>query len=381
MTPKLLIAGGGTGGHIFPGVAVAQEWQDRGGDVAFVGTERGQEKNLVPKAGFRIHFLKVGQLKGAGWLGKIRTLMSLPLALVSAIRLIRNEKPDVILGIGGYASAALCLVAPLCGVPMAVMDQNVVPGFTNRMLGKIARRVFVSFSKTRDYFSECKVILTGNPIRKGISGTPYPDQSGRLTLFVFGGSQGALALNQVFVRAMAELVDWRDRLEIIHQAGAGDEEMLKNAYAQGGFKATVSRFFDNMDELYARAHLVIARAGAGTVTELAVSGRPAILVPYPFAADDHQKKNAEFFVKREAAWMIEQEDLEPVALAGRIRGLLLDPRELQHRAGNMVRLGMPDAARMIVDELQQLSKVNAVRCKMIQGDSQQALQDRRQTHV
>lgn len=381
MTLKLLIAGGGTGGHIFPGVAVAEEWQARGGGVAFVGTELGQEKNLVPKAGFKIHFLKVGRLKGAGLSGKIRTLLSLPLALKGAIRLIGSEKPDVILGIGGYASAALCLAAPLCGVPMAVMDQNVVPGFTNRMLGKIARRVFVSFEKTRDHFSARKVVLTGNPIRKDISGTPYPEQGGRLTVFVFGGSQGALALNQAFVRAMTELVDCRDRLEIIHQAGAGDEEMLKNAYAQGGFKATVSRFFDNMHELYAKAHLVIARAGAGTVTELAISGRPAILVPYPLAADDHQKKNAEFFVEREAAWMIEQKDLDPVDLAQRLRAFLENAGELKQRAKNMASLAMPDAARMIVDELQQLSKVNVPECKGVHGDLQQDLNDRQKTHV
>lgn len=374
MTLKLIIAGGGTGGHIFPGVAVAEEWQKRGGEVLFVGTELGQEKDLVPKAGFRVAFLKVGQLKGKGLPKKIMTVLGLPLAVLAALKLLVREKANLVLGIGGYASAAVCLASPLRGIRMAVMDQNVVPGLTNRILGRLARRVFVSFEKTRDFFSQKKVVVSGNPVRTGITHAPYVKPTGRMTVFVFGGSQGAVTLNRVFTEALAQLADMKERLEIYHQAGATDEDELKTFYRNAGFKSTVQRFFNNMNGIYAQSHLVIARAGAGTVTELAITGRPAILVPYPFAADDHQKKNAEFFSDRDAAWLIEQKDLNAQDLTERMRNMIENPAELERKAENMRRLGIPGAARIIVDELQQMLRTVS---GPVPGDKRQATGDRR----
>lgn len=354
MSPKLVIAGGGTGGHIFPGIAVAEEWQRRGGELVFVGTRQGQEKDLVPRHGFRVEFLKVGRLKGAGLIKKMLTVLKLPLSLVSAGRLLRREQAQIVLGIGGYASGPACLSAWVQGIKTAVLDQNILPGFTNRILGKMVHRVFLSFDKNREYFPARKVIVTGNPVRTSISATPYAALHEKMVIFVFGGSQGAVTLNKIFTGAVAQLGPLKGSLVIYHQAGAHDENELREFYKKSGVQATVQRFFDNMNELYAVSHLLICRAGAGTLTELALSGRPAILVPYPFAADDHQKKNAEYFVERDAAWMIEQKDLQAAGLAKMIGELWTHPEQLAQRAKNMAKLGIRDAAKKIVDELWQL---------------------------
>lgn len=351
MRPKLVIAGGGTGGHIFPGIAVAQEWQKRGGEIVFVGTTQGQEKDLVPRYGFRVGFLRVGRLKRAGLTKKMLTILGLPFSLILAGRLLRQEKAQVVLGIGGYASGPACLSAVCQGIKTAVLDQNVLPGLTNRILGKMVNRVFLSFDKSQSYFPSKKIIVTGNPIRTSITASPYMPPLEKMVIFVFGGSQGAVTLNKIFTEALSLLGETKNKLEICHQAGAMDENELREFYKTSGISATVQRFFDNMNELYAKSHLVICRAGAGTVTELAVSGRPAILVPYPFAADDHQKKNAEYFVEKDAAWMIEQKNLRATELAKMIGGFLAGPAQLVQKARNMGKLGIRNAAQRIVNEL------------------------------
>lgn len=351
MIPKLLIAGGGTGGHIFPGIAIAEEWQRRGGAVVFVGTTSGQESLLVPKNGFDLKFLKVGRLKGGGILQKLKTLMGLPSALIAALRIIKNERPGVVLGIGGYASGPALVAARLSGIPTAITDQNVHPGFTNRVLGKIVQRIFLSFDESASYFPKNKVLQTGNPVRSNIGFMTYRKPQEEFRIFIFGGSQGAVAMNEKFLEALALLPRLWKILRIFHQAGATDFEKIKNFYAEKNITATVQSFFDNMNEMYAHAHLVVCRAGAGTLTELALSGRPSILVPYPFAADDHQTKNAQVFVKAKAAWMFSQNELGPSELAGLIESLYNEPEKLVQCSENARGLARPDAQKMIVDDL------------------------------
>lgn len=351
MSKKLLIAGGGTGGHIFPGIAIAQEWIKNGGDVLFVGTPLGQEVKLVPQAGFTLKLLNVGQLKGHGILRKIKTLLGLPKAFWQALMILKQEKPDAVLGIGGYASGPLCLMASFLRKNTAVTDQNAQPGITNRILGKFVKQVFLSFEKSTAFFQKKKTKITGNPVRSQISWHPYAAPKDKLCLFVFGGSQGAVSINQNFLQALERLQDKWQNLEITHQAGKTDIENVKSFYDKHTIPATVSSFFDNMDEVYQKSHLVICRSGAGTVTELATSGRPALFIPYPFAADNHQLKNAEVFVEAGAAWLVEQKDLSPEVLEKRIRHCFANPEELKEKAERMKTLAKPDAAREIVKAL------------------------------
>lgn len=351
MGKKLLIAGGGTGGHIFPGIAIAEEWRSRGGDVVFIGTPSGQEGRLVPKYGFDLRFLKVGSLKGGGLGKKLKTVAGLPMALFASCALLRRERPDAVLGIGGYASGPLCLAAALCGKNTAITDQNVQPGLTNRILGKFVRRVFLSFEKSSAFFARRKIAVTGNPVRSQIRHAPYVLPRDDLRIFVFGGSQGAVPLNECFLKALDLARELWPKLKVTHQAGRTDLESVETFYHERGIRAVVSAFFDDMDALYRDSHVVICRSGAGTMTELALSGRPAFFVPYPYAADDHQAKNAQVFVDAGAAWMTPQKDLTPEILAEKIRGFFAHPEELAAKAEAMRKLARPDAAKDIVDQL------------------------------
>lgn len=349
---KLIIAGGGTGGHVFPAISIGEEWRKRGHEVVFVGTPKGLEGDLIPKNGFELRLITVGQIKGQGLVTKLKTIFSLPSAVMAARRILKTEKPDVVLSVGGYAAGPLCLAAKFLGLPLAVAEQNAQPGITNRVLGKLAKRVFVSFAGTEHFFCVARTRLTGNPIRAKITHTSYTAPGDVFRILIVGGSQGAVTMNQLATEALVLLPDLHHKLRVQHQAGATDEATLNNFYKKQGIPATVSRFFDNLDELYSQSHLVICRAGAGTLMELAMCGRPAILVPYPFAADDHQKKNALVFSNAKAAWCYDQKTLTAEMLADLLRRLT--PEELTQRAENMHRLAKPDAARDIVDELEKM---------------------------
>jgi len=350
-TQKLLIAGGGTGGHIFPGIAIAEEWIKRGGEVVFVGTPLGKEGEIVPKHGFELKMLKVGKLKGGGILRKIKTLLGLPLAFWRARKLVKELRPNVVLGVGGYASGPACMMARFMGIFTAIIDQNVQPGLTNRILGKFANRVYISFTKSAEFFSKKKVLYTGNAVRSLISTTDYVPPKERFCILIYGGSQGAVAVNRKFLEAIERLKNLWPKLEIYHQAGKNDLESIKEFYAKNQIQAEVKTFYDNINELYEKCHLVVCRAGAGTLTELALSGRPAILIPYPYAADDHQKKNAEVFIEEDAAWMMEQKDVSAEKLAELIQRLYDHPEELIDKARNAKRLAKPQATSDIVEDL------------------------------
>ena len=347
----MIIAGGGTGGHIFPGIAVAETWQKQGGDILFVGTPRGQEKDLVPRYGFRLILLKVGRLKGGGIFAKLKTLAGLPFAMMRCALLLWREKPDFVLGIGGYASGPMCVTARLFGYQTGVMEQNVHPGLTNRVLGKFVHFVFLSFAKASSFFQPQKVWVFGNPIRSQITYSNYQPPQDVFRIFLFGGSQGALRLNEIFLQAVEELKDIWPELHIVHQATKFDLETISHFYASRSIKAEVKTFFDDMNSQYSQAHLIICRAGAGTVTELALSGRPSILVPYPLAADDHQKRNAEVFVEQNAAWMMEEKKMTAQDLAAKIRLLKNQPEHLVLKAENMKAMARPQADEKIVKHI------------------------------
>ncbi len=357
---RLLVAGGGTGGHVFPGIALAEEVVTRHpkNDVIFVGTARGLEASVVPIAGYPIELIDVRGLKGKG-IGSVLTgLLRLPRAFVQSWRILRRWRPDVVVGVGGYASGPVVLVARLMGIPTAVQEQNAVAGFTNRLLGRVVEAAFTAFPEAERNFPPGKVQQLGNPIRRQLLENymrPVSKRGDQLHLLVFGGSQGAHGLNMRVIEALPFLADLRDRVRFIHQTGARDREQVEKGYAGVGFVPDVREFITDMSAAYSGCDLVICRAGATTLAELTVCKKPSILVPFPAAADNHQVVNAQSLVDAGAAVMIEERDLNGELLASEIRRVLLDPavRDRMARAAGLQ--GRPQAASEIADVLTQLT--------------------------
>ena len=360
---RLLIAGGGTGGHLFPGIAVAEEVKARGGEVLFVGTARGLEVRLVPAAGFALELIAVSGLKRVGPVALVRGLARLPLALAQSVGIVRRFRPDVVLGVGGYASGPLVMAAALARRPTALLEQNSVPGFTNRTLGRFVKRAFIAFPEAAASFSPARVIQTGNPVRR-----VFLEAIGRLTdapasadgprLLVVGGSQGARAVNDLVLGAMERWAAEGRVPTLIHQTGPSDLERISAGYQRLGVagQATARPFLDDMVAALAAADLVIARAGAMTLAELAILGKPAILVPLPTAADDHQSRNAAAFADAGAALVLPQPHATAAQLADLAGQLLRDPARRQQMSVAMRALGRPAAAKEIVDCLAQIAR-------------------------
>jgi UDP-N-acetylglucosamine--N-acetylmuramyl-(pentapeptide) pyrophosphoryl-undecaprenol N-acetylglucosamine transferase len=350
---RMLVAGGGTGGHVFPGVALAEEVVTRhpANDVVFVGTARGLEATVVPQAGFPIELIDVKGLKGKGLLGTLRNLLLLPLAFLQSYAILRKWRPDVVVGVGGYASGPVVLVAWLMRIPTAVQEQNAIAGFTNRVLGRFVEAAFTAFPEAVRQFPRRKVFQLGNPIRKTLMDNymmpgAHHEQP---HLLVFGGSQGAHALNMRVLESLPHLADLKGKLRITHQTGAKDREYVERGYQAVGFEADVREFISDMSAAYAGADLVVCRAGATTLAELTVCKKPSILVPFPFAADNHQVQNALSLVSAGAAVMIEERDLTGEVLAQEIRAILSSPERLDKMARAAGRLGSPQAAKEIAD--------------------------------
>lgn len=349
---RLLIAGGGTGGHLYPGIAVAQELLGRGGEhrVLFAGTTRGLEARVLPALGLNFTAVRARGLVGAGAVGKLRSLWAQALGLLDARRILDGFQPHACLGVGGYSSFPVVSLARLRGVPCAVQEQNAWPGLANRMLARVVQRVYAGDEAVVAHFAPAKVRVTGNPLRKSF-GAPLPYAPPRadagIRLLVLGGSQGARALNEAVPSALSLM---KQPLVVVHQAGKGHAETVSARY---GDRAGVSvvEFIDDMASAYGRAHLVVARAGALTLAELASAGRPAVLVPFPFAAGGHQEANARAAEGRGAAVMILERDLTPQALAEVLTGLLADPPRLDAMAAAANRSARRDAAKVIVDDL------------------------------
>jgi UDP-N-acetylglucosamine--N-acetylmuramyl-(pentapeptide) pyrophosphoryl-undecaprenol N-acetylglucosamine transferase len=360
---RVLIAGGGTGGHLFPGIALAERIRGAGGEVLFVGTERGIETRVLPEEGWKLDLVDVAGIKGRGLVGLVGGLARLPRAYVQSRRIIKRFMPDVVVGVGGYASGPVVATAAMSGLPTALLEQNSIPGITNRILGRIVRRIYCTFEDRTGRFPADKVVLSGNPIRadllERLRATGAAKREGaRPRLFVFGGSQGARALNDGMIAALPRLLERLPALEIWHQTGQADEERVQRAYTAADLeppRARVSAFIRDMAEPYGWCDLVLSRAGATSLSELAAVGRPAVLVPFPFAADNHQEHNAKSFVERGAALLLLQEDMTTETLVDTVAGVLEDGDRLARMTAAMQNAGRSDAAHTVLAGLVELA--------------------------
>lgn len=360
---RVLIAAGGTGGHIYPGIAVANEVmrRDASSEVRFVGTARGLETKLVPKAGFELSLIESAGLKNVGAVARVRGLLLLPKSFFAARRLIRQFKPDVVVGAGGYVSGPVLLTAALMRIPTLVMESNALPGFTNRRLARFVDKAAVTFEAALPYFRG-KGVVIGNPVRREFFDIPPKKRDAtRFSVLVFGGSQGARAINQAMIDALPHLKNERDVFFVTHQTGEADFEKVSAGYREAGWdeRADVRRYIDDMVAQFARADLIISRAGATTSAELVAAGKAAIMIPFPQAADDHQRKNAEALAAAGAARMILQKDLTGERLAKEIAALTKAPDELTRMEEQSRQLARGDAAAAAVDLIESLSVVSS----------------------
>jgi UDP-N-acetylglucosamine--N-acetylmuramyl-(pentapeptide) pyrophosphoryl-undecaprenol N-acetylglucosamine transferase len=351
---NILIAGGGTGGHLFPGVAIAEEFRKRKrtNNVLFIGTKRGLEARMLHEIGFPLATLEVEGIKGRGIARSIAALAKIPPSLIQSRRIIRGFEPDVVIGVGGYASGPAVLAARFMGVPTAIAEQNAIPGETNKILGRFADRIFVSFPETTRWFRKDRVRVTGNPIRAAIAGAQrrarMPGEP--FGLLIFGGSQGAHRINLAVLEALPHLGELKEKIRITHQTGKDDLEMVNKGYSDQAVEADVLPFITDMAAAYGKADLLVCRAGATSIAEITASGKAAIFIPFPFAVNDHQTKNAELLVNRGAAAMIPERDLSGENLAGVIRRLAQDQGKIAEMGKNAASLGNARAAADIVDE-------------------------------
>ncbi|HEY7376352.1 MAG TPA: undecaprenyldiphospho-muramoylpentapeptide beta-N-acetylglucosaminyltransferase [Polyangia bacterium] len=360
----MLVAGGGTGGHLYPGIAIAEEVKtETGGEAVFVGTARGLETRLVPAAGFPLELVRVSGLKRMGLRGLVRGLLRLPGAFLESARILRRHRPDVVLGVGGYASGPLVFAAALLGYPTAIQEQNSQPGFTNRVLGKLVRRVFVAFDDAAARFARRKVRFTGNPVRRtflerAATAAAAPTDEGARAIVILGGSQGSRAVNEL-ASGMVRVLDARGRLPpIIHQTGADQYDEMQVNYAALGYEGRVEvrAFIEDMPAVLSRAAVCVARAGALTLAELAIMRRPAILIPLPTAADDHQTMNALAFERAGAAVLMPQAQASATRLADLVDEILQDPARHASMAAAMGGLACASATRDIVAELAAIAR-------------------------
>jgi UDP-N-acetylglucosamine--N-acetylmuramyl-(pentapeptide) pyrophosphoryl-undecaprenol N-acetylglucosamine transferase len=349
---------------LFPGIAIAKEFVARNplNKVLFVSAGNRFEQGALSRAGFPLKKIAVAGLKGRGVWRKIKSLSLIPVGMFQSMGILRNFRPDLVLGVGSYAAGPIVLAAWIIGTPVVLHEQNILPGITNRFLARFARRIYVSFENTAGGFNPEKVRLTGNPVRKEILQTaaatdPRDDgpisAKAALNLLIVGGSQGAHAINMAMVGALPSIAQ-KERLRVVHQTGAADESRVRTAYDTHGIEATVGTFFENMDYQYKMADLIICRAGATTVAEITAIGKAALFIPFPFAADDHQKLNAAALTARGAAEMMEEKDLSNERLADRINDYIHDRESLTRMAGIARLLGKPEAARRIVDDCYRL---------------------------
>ena len=361
---RIVIAGGGTGGHLYPGIAVAREIMSRRPDarISFVGTAKGIEARVVPLEGFTLDLIRSGGIKGKSLVARGRGAALLPVSLADAWGVINRRRPQLVIGVGGYSSGPVVLVAALRGVPTLLLEQNAVPGLTNRVLASFASAAAVTFESTQTFFGS-KAFVSGNPVRpeflKDVASqteSDSDDQASSARVLVFGGSQGAHAINMAMVEAAEELAAHAPRLQLTHQTGERDVEVVRAAYRKARLAADVAPFFDDMGRQLGRADLIVCRAGATTLAEMTAAGKAAILIPLPTATDDHQRKNAEALVAAGAAVMLEQSALNGHTLAQRVLRLAGDRAARTRMSAAARTMARPDAARVIVDRAMELVK-------------------------
>lgn len=360
---KLLITGGGTGGHLFPGIALAQavEQTYAGSKVMFIGTERKVDKNGLANLGFITTTIRCQPIKGKSISQILTALIQLPIGLFEAMKIIRQFKPDIVFGVGGYVTGPVILAARLLGVTTCIHEQNTVPGLANKILGRIVNKVFVSLPGSEKYFPAHKTILSGNPVRSSLLAKAKEEKqrksTDQATILILGGSQGARRLNTLVLEAAkCCLVNLTPMPEIIHQTGEVDEEQAKKVYAELGMHARVHAFISDMTEVYSRADLIVSRAGATTLAEIMIFGKPAILVPFPYAADNHQEKNGRILVNSGGGVMFRQSELTGEKLGNEISRLLNDKKLLHEMADKSGKLAKPEATATIVNTCLDLLK-------------------------
>jgi UDP-N-acetylglucosamine--N-acetylmuramyl-(pentapeptide) pyrophosphoryl-undecaprenol N-acetylglucosamine transferase len=362
---RIAIAGGGTGGHVFPGIAIAKELKkssDRT-EVTFIGTSEGIEARVVPKEGFEIRFISSEGIVGRGIYRSIRSICRVPLSLKDSYSILKDFKPDIVLGVGGYCSGPVVLSAVLMGIPTIIHEQNTIPGLTNKLLGRFVNIVAVTYLESMDFFPKDKTYLTGNPVREEILGgerergyRAFRLDKELFTIFVFGGSSGANKINNALSEALVYLEDFKDKIQFLHQTGERDFNFVREFYHSRGFRGTIIPFVYDMADAYAVADLVISRAGATTLAELAACGKAAILVPYPFAAGNHQETNARKLWDVGAAQMIIDRELNGRTLSSLIRYLFEEPDAIGEIERISKSLGKPDATKKMLELIKGLIK-------------------------
>jgi UDP-N-acetylglucosamine--N-acetylmuramyl-(pentapeptide) pyrophosphoryl-undecaprenol N-acetylglucosamine transferase len=357
---RVVIAGGGTGGHLYPGIAVARELLSRVPDaiVSFAGTAKGIETRVVPREGFALDVIRSAGLKGKSFRERVLGLGLLPLGGADALTLLARRRPDLVIGVGGYSSGPVVALAALRGIPTLLLEQNAVPGLTNRTLAPLVRAAAVTFDATLPYFKG-KGFVSGNPVRSTFldadaAGT-HDEPDAPVGVLIFGGSQGAHAINVAAVEAAPELARSGTRLSVTHQTGERDLEMVREGYLGAGLGARVEPFLYAMDREMKAAQVVVCRAGATTLAEITAAGRAAVLVPLPTATDDHQRKNADVLARAGAAEVIDQRELTGTRFAAAVLALAHDKERRERMARAARRLAKPDAARAIVDRALELA--------------------------
>jgi UDP-N-acetylglucosamine--N-acetylmuramyl-(pentapeptide) pyrophosphoryl-undecaprenol N-acetylglucosamine transferase len=366
---RVIIAGGGTGGHLFPGLAVAEEFKNRDDstEVIFVGTEYGIEARVVPREGYPIKFLKAEGWVGVSTVKKVKAIVTTFFSIADSYKIIQTVRPDIVIGVGGYASGATMLTAYLMSIPTMILEQNSIPGLTNKILGRFVRAVCITYQESISFFPKAKTFLTGNPVRmqilKGDIESAYrlfSLERGLFTIFIFGGSSGAKSINMAIVNALNNMYDLKDKIQFLHQTGIRDYENIRESYRKTGFKGTITPFIYQMGEAYAVADIVVSRAGATTLAELTALGKPAILIPYPYAAGQHQELNARKLLEMGAAKMIRDSELKGESLANSIREMYTNETMRAEMQRNSRAVGRPEACSKVVDIAMSLIKQAAV---------------------
>jgi len=352
-----LMAGGGTGGHVMPALAVARELERRGHRPVFVGTRGGFEAKLVPSAGFLIEWIEIGGLKGVGAIKVMRTLVTLPLSVVRALRILARRRPAAVFSMGGYVAGPVVIAAVLRRVPIVAMEPNAVPGFTNRRVARYVRRALITFPETARFFPEGRSEMIGVPVRRSFFELPPKRHEERLSILITGGSRGSRTLNNAAHESWRLFLDSGLDVRITHQTGAvAPHEEIAHDFAHSGLEGKVIPFIHDMPAAFAEADLIVCRSGAGALAELAAAGKPAILVPFPFATDDHQLHNAEAFQRAGAARLVLDKEMTGARLVREVSELTSDPSLLDRMAANARTLAHPGAAERAADALEEIAR-------------------------
>ncbi|MFA5324373.1 MAG: undecaprenyldiphospho-muramoylpentapeptide beta-N-acetylglucosaminyltransferase [Smithella sp.] len=350
---RIVIAGGGTGGHLFPGIAIAEEFlkRDEKNKVVFIGTKKGIESRLLDKFGYELKIIDVEGVKGRGVKALIKGAYQIPKSLWQSVRILKQFGPDIVFGVGGYASGPAVLAAYFMNISTAIAEQNATPGVTNRILGNFVDKIFVTYAQTQKCFSQKKVVLSGNPVRASfaVEQVQTKEKKDYRQLLVFGGSQGAAAINKSVVGMLPQLQSMKGKVRILHQTGMQQMEEVKKSYQQSGMEAVVTDFIIDMSDAYAQSDLIVCRAGATSLAEITAAGKAAVLIPYPWAANDHQLKNALAMSNAGAAVVITEKELSGEKLFGVIDNILRDEAKLRRLEENSAKLGKVEAAATIVD--------------------------------